>query len=380
MERLLKKAAYFSFFSVPNPTLQNVPVGLMPGMRSIITAVQVNESLHRLDIHQGSSGCALGESLAQVHINWVVTPDGYEPIPDEYPPATVLVPFVSQQFCTLDGELRLVDREGSGFRGFGFGRTFPSGFGGPLRLGAIVDAMEGIGAFRGLSGTAVVNGMVRPPNDLALNIMLRLMDPGGKLATSRHLPQHEFHDQDPATLFLVLLGEVDPDRPVQLDVREDGTIAGSSVTERLRLVNLTCAVTAEAVAKSCLTEGPIVGEVTAQLSFNPFSPSRVSPIATRDGAFTFYDGRGDVVGTIEADMVDGRAFRETVPSFPNPIFRFAGFGPVLGGSGAFAGVSGLMTMNAVVSVFPRTLSNMYILRLDDRDGRLRRAWSYVSAA
>jgi hypothetical protein len=56
-----------------------------------------------------------------------------------------------------------------------------------------------------------------------------------------------------------------------------------------------------------------------------------------------------------------------------PVFRFGGFGPFQGGDGCFAGASGMMSLNAVVSVFPRTLTNLYILRFDDPEGRFRAA-------
>jgi len=61
-----------------------------------------------------------------------------------------------------------------------------------------------------------------------------------------------------------------------------------------------------------------------------------------------------------------------------PVFRFAGFGPILGGTGQFDGAEGMMTMNSAISVFPRTLSNLYTFRLYDPSGRFRdaahRAW------
>ena len=62
-----------------------------------------------------------------------------------------------------------------------------------------------------------------------------------------------------------------------------------------------------------------------------------------------------------------------------PVFRFGGFGPFLGGTGPFRDAVGMMSLNAAISVFPRTLSNLYVLRVSDVDGRFRaacgRAWS-----
>jgi hypothetical protein len=56
-----------------------------------------------------------------------------------------------------------------------------------------------------------------------------------------------------------------------------------------------------------------------------------------------------------------------------------GFGPLLEGTGQFSGAMGMLSMNAAISVFPRTLSNLYVLRIIDPDGKFhavcRRTWS-----
>jgi hypothetical protein len=70
-------------------------------------------------------------------------------------------------------------------------------------------------------------------------------------------------------------------------------------------------------------------------------------------------------------MIEGRAMRTELAGAPMPVFRFGGFGPILGGTGEFSGADGMMTMNSAISVFPRTLSNLYIFRLSDPTGRFR---------
>jgi hypothetical protein len=98
----------------------------------------------------------------------------------------------------------------------------------------------------------------------------------------------------------------------------------------------------------------------------------VTPIQTTDGVFTFFDSDHRPIATLMANMVEGRAFRTDVPDSPAPLFRFGGFGPFISGTGIFAGAEGMMTMNAAISVMPRTLSNLYVLRFADPDGRFRR--------
>jgi hypothetical protein len=190
---------------------------------------------------------------------------------------------------------------------------------------------------------------------------------------------------------MYFLGEPNPQIPVQLNVTSDGTIMGSRVTELLRLVHLGFD---PATSQSETVEGPIVGSVSATLSFNPpwgipasqirafFDPAYprdVTPIQTTDGVFTFWDQERRPIGTVTANMAEGRAFRTVLAGAPMPVFRLVGFGPVLGGTGYFSGAEGLMTMNSAISMFPRTLSNLYMFRFYDPLGKFRetagRRWS-----
>ena len=281
----------------------------------------------------------------------------------------------------LEGQLRFKDRNGSGFHGFGTGRTFPvSGNPGQLWIGAVIDILEGFGKFKGLAGTSVVNGYIQPPNNLALNLMVRIMDPTGSLKAHGPLvPLKPVPDPDPAAAFMMFLGEPDPSKPVQLITAADGTVLGSHVHELLRLVRLGFDITSTNDLAAESREGPIVGSVSATLYFNPMNPNPIQPIQTTDGVFTFFDRQRNVIGTINSNMIEGRAMRTELAGAPMPVFRFGGFGPILGGTGEFDGVDGMMTMNSAISVFPRTLSNLYIFRLPDPTGRFRATMQKHSA-
>lgn len=376
---LLKRAACFSIFSVANPQQENAPRFVFPGL-PIIRSVDVREVLHRFDVpgnREGlsclASGTSVGERLARVGIRWVPIPDWYEPHPDREPPPWFLNPFDSQRFCMLGGRFDFDDVQGTGFRGFGTGRTFPATEQGAgcLRIGAVIDVLEGFGALRGLPATVVVNGVIRPPSQLALNLLVRVMDPHGRLRASSVPPLRTERSAD--ALFLLVLGEPDPDRPVTLIRSPDGSrVVGSQVFERLRLVSVR-SYCDRSGPRSRLDEGPWIGRLQAQLSFDPMRPGPSTPITTTDGVVVFADRRGRPFGTIAVNMVEGRAFRTPMPGAFMPVFRFAGFGPILGGGGAFAGAAGMMTMNAAISVFPRTLSNLYMFRIYDPCGRFRAA-------
>ncbi len=394
VERLLKSAAYFPIFNVANPNDPNKPVPLIPGIpflqQYLMIAVEVNEELHRYEVTveeptaQNGLRAAdrVGEPVANVHIRFTPIPWAFEAAPNKYPPPTLLIPFISQRISMLDGQLTFKDNQQSGFKAFGTARTFPAQEGGKrvLRIGAVIEVLEGLGAFKGLTGAFVINGFISPPHDLALNLMVRVMDPDGRLkARSAIAPLKELPNPDPNAVFMYFLGEPDPSKPVKLNVSPDGRILGSEVHERLRLVHFDFDLGGAEGPRSRTREGPIVGEVSATLHFNPLSPTPVSPIQTTNGVFTFLDQSGNTLGTLNANMVEGRAMKTELAGAPMPVFRFAGFGPLLGGTGYFTGADGMMSMNSVISVFPRTLSNLYMIRFYDPTGKfhaaMRDAWS-----
>ncbi len=387
MTALLKRAAYFPIFSVHDPGRPNMPLP-SPNKPGALIGVDVNEELHRFDVRAElapSIGCPpiskrVGEPVANVSIRWLVIPDDFVAAPDRIPPPTELDPTRSQRFAMLNGHMTFKDEKQSGFRAFGTGRTFPALVEGrpQLRIGAVINVLEGFGAFRALPGTVVVNGYIQPPYGLDLNFVIRFADPDSKLlAGSRITPIQPIADPDPETAFLVLLGEPDPTRPTTLNQAPNGTVLGSNVFERLRLVRLNFDVGTRRGPRSRVSEGALVGTLSGTLSFNPMDPRAVSPIQTTNGVFTFYDRNGCAFGVLRANIVEGRAF--PTPLGGRPVWRFGGVGPFLGGTGPFQDAVGMISLNAAVSVFPRTLSNLYVLRVSDPDGRFRasfaRAWS-----
>ena len=387
VQHLLRRAAYFSFFSMPNSAEPNVPIianGQMIG-------VHVHENLHRFDVRMARptaerglrAANVVGLPAAKVHIIWRPIPDDYVANPNGDPPPTPLDPTRSQRFTFLDGEFRFDDASHSGFHGFGTGRTFPVRINGQpqLRIGAVIDILEGYGKLKNHQGTVVVNGYITPPSGLALNIMLRVLDPSGDLLTTSDLPALvPIPDPDPGTTFLTFLGEENDDEPTTTISGPGGQMQGASVHELLRLVHLDSAATGRRAPLAKTSVGTLVGRLDGQLLFNPFAPGLQPPIPfqTRNGVFQFFDGHGGTIGTLTADIVEGRAFPAQLPGAPMPVFRFGGFGPFISGTGQLSGAVGMMSLNAAISVFPRTLSNLYVLRVSDPDGRfgdaLASAW------
>jgi hypothetical protein len=381
--RLLKSAAFLPIFSIHDPSAVNTPIP-SPTSPDRIIGILVNEQLHRFEygVDQPEDGGGLaacnrfGEPIATVHIRWMVIPDDFVAAPGRTPPPTELDPTRSQRFTMLDGQLKFSDRDQSGIHGFGAGQTFPVMVAGQpqLRIGAVVNVLDDFGKLSGLPGLFVVNGYIQPPQSLFLNFVARFMDPRGRLrARSPLSPLQVMPNPDPGTVFLVFEGELDPDRPVTLNRGPGGRITGSNVHERLRLVDPTFDMATPSGLRGRTEEGPVVGRLQATTLFDPTSPLNPIPFQTRNGLLTFYDRGGDEIGTLRANLVEGRAFLTPIQGAPMPVFRVGGFGPFIEGTGQFAGAIGMLSLNAVISVFPRTLSMLYVLRISDPDGRFRAA-------
>lgn len=278
----------------------------------------------------------------------------------------------------FDWELRFAGGA-SGFRASGTGRTLPGSGAAPPDVGVVgvafvLDILEGYGELAGLAGTVVASGSLSPHGALELGLVARIMDPAGNLLTEAPLaPLPPWAGPERGVTWLTFLGEVDPDHPVTLRISLTQGILGSNVFEQLRVAELDFATDPAGRLRSRAMRRDLAGSVGARLDFDPLSLEPVTQIRTRCGIFEFHDRAGRSLGSVASDMTDGRSFRTRLESMLLPVFRFGGFGPIQGGTGEFAGARGIMSMNSVISVQPRTLSNLYILRLDDPDGRYRAA-------
>jgi len=354
------------------PVLKMMPLGMI--------GVEVNEQLHRFDV-RGTvpderrgvrASNTVGEPVGTLTMKWLIAPDDFEPGPGRVPPPTFLDQTRSQKFVMLDGRQRLRDCRESGLRAAGSGRTFPVIVNGQrqLRMAAVVDVVEGFGNLAGLTGTIVVNGYVVPPTGLFINFVARFPDPDGQLLTAAPISICEPEPEpDPGTTFLLLHGEPEPDHVAVERTAPDSQTLGSRVRQRLRLMHTGFDLGSRFGLRSSTWEGPVVGHVTADLEFDAADPAPTPPIRMANGLFTFTDPAGHVVGTLAANMIEGRAFRTTVKG--HPLFRFGGFGPLIDGTGAFEGAVGMMTTNAAIGDSPRTQSNLYIIRISDPGGRYR---------
>ncbi len=375
--RLLAAAACFPVVSAPGPSVLNQPVPLLPILRDqLLVAVHVDAPLHRFD------GRQMGRlPIAEIHGRLTPIPDDFVPGPGLVPPPTLLNPFRAQRLALLDGRLDFHDRKASSIQIFGSGRTFPATIDGrpALKIGAVIDVLAGAGDLAGLPGetfpgaTLVLDGLLRPPDDLRLHLVFRVLDPAGRIAAEEPLVPMEPSPvlPDPGIMTLFLLGETDPQRPARLLFGPEGRLIGAQISENLRLVRFGDALETSALLRSRTEIGPPVGTRSSLFYCDFQSPGAVIPLQTTGGVFSLHDPAGSSLGSLHANLVEGRAFRAALPGVATPAFRIGGFGPIKGGTGELAGLSGMVSLNAALSVFPCTFSNLYVLRLEDPAGRLR---------
>jgi hypothetical protein len=385
VSRALRRAAYFPLFSVHNPEKRNVPIPL-PGNPNSLIGMQVFEELHRfgINVERPTSPLGLratnvlGAAAAHVEIDWRVIPDDFVAMPDQLPPATTLDPTRSQRFAMYNGKFQWLDRDQSAFQGFGAGRTFPSIINGAPRLyiGAVVEMLQGYGKLNGLQGNAVVNGFITPPYDVALNILVRVVDPTARLKAPNTLPPlRDAGDADPNDTFLVFLGEPDPEKPIVLNMQAGGRVVGADVNELLRLVHVDFDAAGAIGMRSLTSEGPIVGSLAFKLKFDSQDPRVPVPFRTSNAVFTFFDRERNTIGSLNANVIEGRGFATTLPGAPQPVVRVVGFGPFISGTGQFALTRGMLSLNGIISIPARVPSIMYVLRVLDPNKKFRKLWN-----
>lgn len=392
------RAAYFSLFSVPNPQTPDVPIEAelpfpfsllqrLPFFPQLLRGVEVNEAPLRFQTTVGQQACQLlatntvGQPVATVHIRWTPIPWEYPANPFTNPPQTILNPLVSQRFEMLNGEFLFDDHtpqhgttaQRSGIHGFGSGRTFPVFPRGlSLKIGAVIDILEGFGEFAGHHGLLVVNGLITPPNELDLNIMARLIDPSGKLLATAPLPPlspQPFPDKN--ATFMMLLGEPDPSQISPLIRDRQGRVVGIDLRQQLRAIDLDFAVPPEG-PRSQVKVGGVVGRARCPLKL-PLHHGTPIPAQSSKLEFELFSGssQGLGFGTVNAELVEGRGFPTRLGDAPNLLYRVGAFGPLSQTTGQFEGLGGLVSMNSLISLYPRTFNNLYIIRFDDPQGRLR---------
>ena len=390
VQHLLDQAAYFSMFAIPDPEHAEAAslspddpddwFGLHGGY-----GLDIRSILHRFESTVPASLStslrvkqAVGEPTGTLHCRWFFSPDDFEWSPGQYPPPTLFDPWRYQSYVMLDCCFTFGDGKG-GFYGYGIGRTFPMTVHGRPQLltGAVGNLTEGFGKFKGLNGTYVFNGTITPSLGFLGNITCRVEDPESQIYTDKEIPAlMSIPDPEPGVTTLVLRGEK-RDRTVRTEYGPppDTDLVTLVTPAQMRTAQFSFTDQGQAGLRSEMKKGQIVGELQATVTLDILAPPGTATTPnffTTHNVYTFFDGKGQIVGTITAEVAQGKSFDLKFPAAPKQAgMRYGGFGPIVESTGQFSGVQGLVSVNSAIGVAPHALSMLNMLRIIDPDGKFR---------
>jgi hypothetical protein len=383
LQRLVDQAAYFNLHSTPDA--KGYGAERRQGGNDIV-GVRVCEELRRFDIRTYAptdnapfrATNTVGEIAGNFTHRWMFIPDDYSALLGCEPPATTFDPSRSQRFVMLDGLCKLGAGD-DGFRGFGTGKTYPSTTGqrSQLLVTAIGTLVEGYGKFKGLGEcTYVYCGTLDPDRGFTGNLMIRVMDPQGRIRTTGSLPELKRGPEiEPGVTYVLLRGQAAPSDLVAPRLGPGGQFLGLKVEQGVTMLSLDSSYSGRRGLQSVTRMGPSIGKLSGDIVFDPSAPGGTVrdpiPFTTADRV-TFYDRTGRSVGNFLGDLVDGRVFNLDVPKGSGQkAIRFGGTGPLQDGVGVFEGIGGLMTDNSVVMFTPHVSASVYVLRINDAERKYR---------
>jgi|SRR5712671_2563854 len=392
VQRLLDQTANLSLYAVPDPKYRDQACitpynpadffGINGGY-----GIDLRSALHRFDSttvpsrlrHAMDVEQTIGEEVGVLSGRFLFGPENLPWTPGHEPPPAIFDPWRSQKFAFVDGEMRF-NRE-QGCRGYGVGRTFPLTLNGKPTVfaGAVGNVTSGSGKFREHEGTFVMTGYITEDLGFLGNITCRIVDPKETFRTDREIyGLSAKSDPDPQSMYVVLRG-TKKDRNVKTTFGPPpGRDLVSLITPSLmRTAQFGFVRRGPGAPYMSMQVGQVVAEMEADVGFNLMVPPGTAenpvPFTTKE-IYRFIDADGDVAGTVSAGVVEGISFNLKFPSAPGqPGVRFAGFGPITGGTGQLEGARGMLTVNSLIGIAPHALSLLHVLHLADPEREIRRA-------
>jgi hypothetical protein len=388
VQHLLDQTTSFSAFAVPDagyrertltPDHPEDYFGINGGY-----GIDVRSGLHHFDatILTGRSepfavSQKVGEEAGSLRCRLLFGPLGFPWAASGEPPCSIYDPWRAQRFAIRDCEFR-IGRE-DWFEAYGIGRTYPATVEGkPLVLAAAMgNLMRGHGRFHGLEGTFTVSGRITDGLGFAGNVTIRVVDPEGRFRSDRDVSLFSaIPDPEPEATFLVmrLLKESSAVKTTYGPPPGGGLV--SLVTpSQIRSVHYGFVAPRYGPVRTEMRIGPVAGRMEADVHFDLLAPPGTAekpvPFSTQE-VYTFTDPDGRVLGTVEAAVEEGWAFNLQFPVAPGQAgVRFAGVGPLKGGTGLFEGAQGVLSVNSVIGIAPHALSLVHVIQLRDPHGRYR---------
>ncbi len=380
VERAFEGVSILPNFSIPLPGGKNAPVwqeGKMVG-------VDVDENLHSYALASAVDGAGVEAAnqaaeprSGSVRVSWRPIPHAYVAAPERQPPLTPYDLARPQRFELRNGRFRFFHAKDAAFTGFGTGRTFPTIYADQpiVPVGAIVEVQQGYGQLAGLFGLVMINGKVSPPSTMHLSITPAFLDFDHRLQSVSEVDAIlQLPNPDPTSTYLMLSTVSGPHRWLDnTRLMKDGMVALGGRSEfPLRSGDLSFSIrNGNLVSHRRL--GRVVGSVRGHFFLGPWQVAGPMPMQGRDSRHTIHNGKGKVAGRIWSNIVEGRMFEIEVPHAIAPGWFSGGVGPITGGDGIFAGVTGQVSSLTLSSIFPLTEMSIELIRLDDSDGLYRRA-------
>jgi hypothetical protein len=384
VQRLVDRASWINVFAIPTANQSKTEIRA-PGKSNGIFGAGCSEILRRFEINMTlpslESGVKatniVGEAAGKLDLRWMLIPDDFLARPGLSPPPTILDPSRSQRFVIQEGTFAFGNGQ-DGFRSFGTGRTFPtwSNEEPELVAAAIGNLSEGFGKFTGLEGNYVLSGHITKNQAFLGDILVRVVDPNAILRATTALPPIESTaDSERGITYLSMRSQKSgPGMLTTFNLATDGQVRGVNVPQELRQVHVGFSTQGNEGFRSEIKIGSTIGEEIGFVHTAPGGAGTAdAPLAFQGvGDYWFTDSEGHVVGTFTAQFLEGRNFAMELAGAPGQqAFRFGFFGPLLKGTGCFSGHQGMLLGATGVGISPHVLSNVYILRLSDPEGKFR---------
>lgn len=379
LDLLQKGTTDFHFFAMPQPRTSRFRDDQDPYYVNGGFVLNVTSDLHRINseirVPSVSDGVRISESVGDAEgkltARFTIAPNDFPWSPGKEPKPILYDKFRAQRFVMLDSEFTFGDGDDA-FSGYGVGRTFPTVVSGrPVALaGGIGNITDGRGKFEGLQGTYALNGIITPEFGFRGSITLRVVDWKQALKSETRIRPVE-PGTDPDATYIVLHGQ----KKNQFEKSgyvfgPNGSLQGITAPAQWRSAEYNFTARGYKGLRSEVSVGQIVGDLNATIITNILAPPGTAdaPAAfTTDELYTFFDPNGQTVGTIKTGVVEGDSFNLVFPAAPGqPGLRFAGYGPILSGTGVFEGVSGMLTVNSFIGISPHVLWLMHVLRIVHR--------------
>ncbi len=390
VQHWLDETANFSMFAKPDTKYEGSAT-LTPGKPDDWFGlnggygIDFVSSLHRLDatvkLCEHNSGVkvsqAVGETTGRLHCRCFFTPSDFQWAPKQFPPPRILDPWNSQPFVVQECEFTFGGEDKVNC--YGIGRTFPIIVAGkPVVLcGAVGNITQGSGKLKNRTGTFIWTGRLTPALGFTGQISLRILDPEGTLRTSSDLSAlNEIAAVDAEDTFVTLrLLKKNKNVKTTYGPPPGGGLVSLVTPSEMRSVKYQYETGDGRGLRAEMVVGEAIGPMQATVFFDLQAPPGTAEVPvpfTTQELYTFADARGNTVGTISAGVVKGVSFGLKFPAAPKqPGVRFAGFGPIQGGTGPFAGVQGMLTVNSLIGIYPHALSLMHVLHIVDPGARYR---------